>query len=276
MRRAPGPAVWALSLLALAFAWLGAYLERPTAAEDAFAARDPGGLRVLTWNIGGSAGDSGRPLDDAHLQHVADVLRELDPDVAVLQELQGTEQLERLRNLLGSEHWQARLPVESERSLAVLCKRGELSAQPVGARGRIVAARYQSRKLPAVELLALHSDAFSARRRNLVVGAAMRWLEGLSGPRLLLGDLNLDLDPERGRDVFSDNAYRDVESYNVIAGLLVDAGLGRGNTAEPDRRLDYIFYDPQAFKLIHCAPWKGQRVGDMDHDPLVADLGFRR
>jgi endonuclease/exonuclease/phosphatase family metal-dependent hydrolase len=88
----------------------------------------------------------------------------------------------------------------------------------------------------------------------------------------LAGDFNLDLDLDKRRDLFTDDEYRDVETYNYVANRLVDAARGRGSTAEPDRRLDYIFAEREAFLVIDSGPWKGHRSGQMDHDPVVADL----
>ncbi len=258
--------------------WLAAG-PASSAADDDFGARDPAGLRVVTWNVGGSAGEAGRPLADEHLEAVAETLRSLDPDLAVLQEVASEAQLDRLTERLGEEHWQARLVAGGDRCLAVLAKRGALATERIGVgrRGRAAYVRYHDRKKPPVTLLALHASAYSALHRNLSIGRALDALAGRTTENLLLvGDLNLDVDPSEGRDVFSDNAYRDVETYNVLSARLVDAGLGAGNTAEPDRRLDYVWYAEQAYGKRACRPWKGRRVGDMDHDPLVADLMFRR
>jgi endonuclease/exonuclease/phosphatase family metal-dependent hydrolase len=85
----------------------------------------------------------------------------------------------------------------------------------------------------------------------------------------LLGDLNLDLDKQR--DLSSNRVHLDVETYNYVGGLLQDAARGRGSTAEPDRRLDYVFVSPAA-TVEAAGPWKERRSGTMDHDPVGADL----
>jgi endonuclease/exonuclease/phosphatase family metal-dependent hydrolase len=85
--------------------------------------------------------------------------------------------------------------------------------------------------------------------------------------------LNLDLDLDKRRDLFTDAEHRDVESYNYVASRLFDVGMGRGSTAEPDRRLDYIFINAE-LGVTAAGAWKGRRVREMDHDPVVADLRF--
>lgn len=49
----------------------------------------------------------------------------------------------------------------------------------------------------------------------------------------------------------------------------------RGPTAEPDRRLDYIFSDA-SLAVIDAGLFKDLRAPGMDHDPLVGDLHFVR
>ncbi len=51
-------------------------------------------------------------------------------------------------------------------------------------------------------------------------------------------------------------------------------GLGRGTTAQPGRRLDYLFWSPEV-EVIAGGPWKGHRIGAKDHDPIVFDLGSK-
>jgi len=77
---------------------------------------------------------------------------------------------------------------------------------------------------------------------------------------------------DKRRDLLTDNEHLDVETYNYLAEHLADVTRGTGATAEPDRRLDYIFADAGRVKIIRAGPWKGRRVADMDHDPLLADL----
>ena len=91
----------------------------------------------------------------------------------------------------------------------------------------------------------------------------------------MLDDLNIDLDLDKRRDLFSSNEYLDVETYNYVATHLFDTAIGRGPTAEPDRRLDYIFSDAN-LAVIDAGPFKNHRAPEMDHDPLVGDLHFVR
>lgn len=265
-------------LLAAASLAFGVVHERLSPAPFRPAARSDELLRVVTWNVGSAleSGDGG--LADEHLELVARVLNDLDPDVCFLQELAGRFQLRRLQRALG-EGWVAVVsPERSTRRVAALARRGALEPFDASAAGpRALGVVYRREDRPPVALVGLHADAFSAAKRNAEIGAATDLLlaNGAARAHVLAGDLNLDLDIDKRRDLFTDDEYLDVETYNYVARGLVDLARGRGSTAEPDRRLDYLFADP-ALELRGAGPLAGRRLGGMDHDPLAADLVLPR
>ena len=55
--------------------------------------RNPNGLRVVTWNVGGAGGHDGRSLENQFLPHVANVLKRLDADTRELSMLRFYSQL---------------------------------------------------------------------------------------------------------------------------------------------------------------------------------------
>jgi endonuclease/exonuclease/phosphatase family metal-dependent hydrolase len=270
-----------LALAAAALVW-GHRGATPGAAAFAAGPRPEGTLRVVTWNVGGALQAGGAPLRDDWLEPIAAALRELDPDLVLLQEVARPEQLARLRRELG-RGWRALLDEGSGRRVALLARDARLAplpgAAPSAAQGRALAALVSRADGAELAVVVVHADAFSARARNALLGGAVETLRAATFParrdsrrlRLLGGDLNLDLDLDKRRDLFSDDAHLDVESYNAVASALEDAARGRGATAEPDRRLDYLFVD-SAFRILAAGPWPGRRVGSMDHDPVVADL----
>ncbi len=125
-----------------------------------------------------------------------------------------------------------------------------------------------------LDVVVLHADAFSSRRRNRLLGVAADTLHERARGRytILGGDFNLEVDPDRRRDLLSDDAYRDLESFHYAARGMLDAGLGAGPTAEPARRIDYLLVGKAGFRVVRAGVWPGRRVGAMDHDPLIADL----
>lgn len=275
MRRELGAEVFlwlaAALFLALGFGW-----HEGGARPYELKPREPGDLRLVTWNVGAGAGSWGRPMADEHLEHVAAVIGALEPDLVLLQELDHGAQLLRLRNALGPD-WYLASQHLAGRSLGVLARGGELERFSVeGSGGSALGVAYRpapSRGLLPLAVVVVHADASSSEKRNGQIGTATRALFARDEPgRILAGDLNLDVDLGKRRDLFTDDEYRDVETYNWLAGRLTDAGLFGGSTAEPDRRLDYVFVEGKRLEVLGAGPWKGRRAGRMDHDPVVADL----
>ena len=228
-----------------------------------------GALRVVTWNVGGAEGGRPRGFFDRDLEHVAGVLTSLEADLIVLQEMGSASQGARLASRLGSGYALAQAG-----GVALLARGATIEGQDSvsGARRALLAQlRWRGRDLA---LAGVHASAFDARIRNREVGRATEaLLERGAHLHLLVGDLNLDVDLDKKRDLFSNEVQRDVETYNYVARQLRDAARGRGSTAEPDRRLDYVFVSPSA-RVLGAGPWKGQRAPGMDHDPVVADLAL--
>lgn len=262
--------LYGLAVLGFALATLG--LEPATAFEPG--PRVPGTYRVVTWNVGGAGPNGPVGFQDEAIESVAATLRALDPDLVVLQEVADREQLRRLERALEDERgdWDAKLARRGGGGRVAALGRGDLDRMSLDLEGRALGVVHAS-PLGDVQVVGLHADAFDADARNREVGAAFEALRSrpATGPRILCGDFNLDLDLDKRRDLFSNDGYRDVETYNWVASSFGDAARGTGSTAEPDRRLDYVFVDP-SLAVLAAGPWKGRRAGAMDHDPVVCDL----
>lgn len=256
--------LWALAALFLVVA---SGLRLPL-AEFEPPARATGVLRVVTWNVGGAREGEPHGLLAEHLETVAGTLRALAPDLAFLQEAGDERRLEDLVARLGPD-WSL---TRGRGGVVALATRGELErwstplARSLGARYRLGGR--------TLAVAALHASAFSARERNREVGPTLEaLLDQRADAHVLAGDLNLDLDLDKRGDLFSNDQPLDVETYNHVAEQLADAARGRGATAEPDRRLDYVFVTP-GVPVLAAGPWRGRRTGTMDHDPVVVDLAW--
>ena len=264
-----------LYLLAAALFGFGFGTAAPTTPAFSPSKKAAAGLRVMTWNVGGSAdgGEWGTPLLDAHIDHVVQVLNEIDPDLCFLQEVRSLRQARQIQEELG-DAWSLEF-AKSEygrRVIALVQHGGTVSRSPEGLPDDALAFTYIPSTGTPLFAACLHADVSSAQKRNAEIGAVVDCLNKQTLPALLVGDLNIDLDIDKRRDLFTDNEYLDVETYNFIATRLRDVGRGTGSTAEPDRRLDYIFVEEQAFELRSAGPLKNRRLNNMDHDPVVADL----
>ncbi len=272
MRRGIGGELILLGL-ALGFLWYGYGTSSGESAGFELYAPDEGVVRVVSWNVGVSVTDGGVALPPEAEAHVVSALGALAPTVVVLQELRDLDQLERLLDALGDE-WRGVLGASYEgRRVAVLAPARALRALR-GSAGDGSSLGFRLRLADELRLtgVAIHADALSSRLRNQQVGQAVELVENVDGPVLLAGDLNIDLDLDKRRDLFSDDQYLDVETYNYLAERFVDATLGTGSTAEPDRRLDYVFVSGGWCEVVAAGPWRRQRAPGMDHDPVVADL----
>jgi len=275
MRRADRWLEVALFFAAGALLWLG--FGAPEWRRDVFepGQRAPLSLRLVTWNVGGSGSDGLGPLRDDNLAGIGASLRQLAPDVIALQEVASEAQLRELARAAGTRKATYLLAPGGGRRVAVLARGGQLRRLPLSVDGpRAMGFEFEGEDGRRLRGVVLHADAFSAEDRNRLVGEATETLQRAGGdlPSVLLGDLNLDLDLGKRRDLFTDNEHLDVETYNFVATRLADGALGTGPTAEPDRRLDYVFVSREELVVEHAGVWRGRRLGDMDHDPVVVDV----
>lgn len=259
--------------LVAALAFFGARALDPARASAARRApaewplaRDAGSVRIVTWNVGGSRNGAPHPFEAGDLEAVAATLRALDPDLVLLQEFHYPRDFEALRARFDvGAGW-----VRAAGDVVILARRGAFVGG--SSKGNLALAEWQLDG-SSFAVAALHASAWSARARRNEIGRATELLLAIGADHHLLGgDLNLDID--RRGDLLSNDPQRDAEIYNWVAERLVDAGAGSGPTAEPDRRLDYLFVS-NALERLAARPWKGRRHGTMDHDPLVVDLRIR-
>ncbi len=229
-------------------------------------------LRVVTWNVGVArdfeSGDDGvapSGTRDLARRRILETLVALQPDLCVLQETS-----ERQAEEIAAAFDKARLVFSAPGRVAIVAIDGRIQSLDSGSLVNLV---YRRRGAPRVRVVGIHADAWSAEERNREIGEAIEELEeGRADVRILAGDLNLDVDVEGGQDLFTEDEYLDVQPYSYVAERLVDAAAGTGPTAEPDRRLDYIFV--RGAEVRDAGVWRGRRVGAMDHHPVVVDLLF--
>ncbi|MFT5289625.1 MAG: endonuclease/exonuclease/phosphatase family metal-dependent hydrolase [Planctomycetota bacterium] len=287
MRNGRGFELGLLLLAALLLA-LGADWATPGDSLD-LSDREPSSLRAVTWNVGQELRQGAAGLRGDQVEHVVERLKQLDADVILLQELSDREQGRQIQAGLGSE-WISEISGSSGgRRLAILVRNADIEVKARRLRSESGTAmlalvdmyRRNGETIPLV-ISCVHAGAFSPEDRNELLGVTRSLMDRHAETRLRLlgGDLNIDLDPDARRDLFSDDARLDVQTYNFLlqagSGLpgLVDVTSETGPTAEPDRRLDYFFASPELAEGAKAAVWRGQRAGGMDHDPVFVELRY--
>jgi endonuclease/exonuclease/phosphatase family metal-dependent hydrolase len=258
------------ALPALAALTAGAiYLINRTIGGYVQQAREKRSFRIMTWNIGKLYLRWDSRAADADLAHVAEVIREVNPQVVALQELRGPTQLGRLASALGPE-WRAKVPRDSYDRRAGLLVRVPAEFLDLNtstgrtAQGALLTLR------DGVEVLvaSVHLDAFDPRRRRLQAEEVLAGARRLGDGHLFLaGDFNFD--PSVAARGSSDQRL-----YSFLTSELKDAARHAGGTTVISRRLDYVFYRSTRVRQVSSQVLRDRRINIMDHDPVVVEFYF--
>lgn len=259
---------WLASLVVVtAVAVLGTYLINRHLG-DPLSGQTPHSLRILTWNLGKvyQAKWDSRASDD-DLDHVAEVIRAVNPHVVALQELHGPRQLGRLAALLG-RGWRAKVSEDAyDRRAGLLVRLEARFVSLPTSSGRIAQGAVITAPGGGVfSVASVHLDAFDADRRLLQAEEVLAGLRRLVPTDLLLvGDFNFD-----PAVVAQDSV--DHQLYHFLTRELSDAGRSAGATSVISQRLDYVFYRSARVQRSSAEVLRGKRIGIMDHDPLLVEL----
>ncbi|HZS45876.1 MAG TPA: endonuclease/exonuclease/phosphatase family protein [Blastocatellia bacterium] len=260
---------------------LGTYYFDPGVDRSIVGQRSKPGvkLKVMTWNIGYADLEEDNRAHNKDIPNIAQVIVDNDPDVIGLQEITGEPQLQMLLRHLNGKYRGAVAPLgDDDRTVAVLVKNQSASFETIKTEtGRTaIAAHFQlSDDRPPVTFISVHADTYNSKKRRVFVGDIVDWARSkLNTDRVFIaGDFNLEIDPDKPEDLYTDNAKNDSESYNYLLKYFRDLGKDAGYTAVNNRRIDYIF-GPS----VDVAGVQESRVvseaamGKMDHRPLVVDL----
>ena len=231
-------------------------------------------LRVVTWNVGRlySPRHNNR-LDDDDVPRVARVLDELDPDVALLQELVDARQLDAIATQLS----RTRAPVvgamaEScayDRRAAVVVKRERaprFEERSLGSTNRnTMLASFELDGGERAAAISAHFDVFSPERRAEQAHELAALAEARQ-ERVVVAGGDFNLDPAWAAGTAN---ARDVETFTRLTRTFADAGREAGATLIGLLRVDHLLVRGAQRWLARVSP---RRLPLGDHHPLVLDV----
>lgn len=231
-------------------------------------------LRVVTWNVGRLYSPThNNRLDDADVPRVAQVLGELDPDVALLQELVGVAQLDAIVTRLSA----ARAPFAGamahqcayDRRAAVLVRadrRPDFEEHSLGeTRRHTVLASFDLGAGARGAAFSAHLDVFGPERRADQAARLAELAEARAEPLVVAGG-DFNLDPKWAAGV---GHARDLATWQRLTRTLVDAGRDAGATLVGLLRVDHLLVRGGHRHLARVSP---RRLPLGDHAPLVLDV----
>jgi endonuclease/exonuclease/phosphatase family metal-dependent hydrolase len=231
-------------------------------------------LRVVTWNVGRLYSPThNNRLDDADVPRVARVLDELDPDVALLQEIVDVRQLDEIVTRLS----RSRAPVAGamaercayDRRAAVLVRRDHAPAFEecsLGSTNRnAMVATFDAGDGRRAAAISAHFDVFNPERRAEQAHELAQMAENRDEAMVFAGgDFNLDPAWAAGT-----GAAVDVATFTRLTRTLADAGREGGATLIGLWRVDHLLVRGAQRWLARVSP---RRLPLGDHHPLVLDV----
>jgi endonuclease/exonuclease/phosphatase family metal-dependent hydrolase len=199
------------------------------------------------------------------------VLYELDPDVILMQELTGEEQLAALLARLPGYAGEVASECKYDRHVGALVRERlapefEQTCLHGTGRGVVVATFAVNGHRGAA--LPLHFDVFNPPRRRLQAEDTLALAR--ERPEALVvagGDLNLD--PTLAARV---GGHIDAGSFDLLVREMSDGGHRHEPTLMGLLRVDHVFARGPSIRALRTRVSPGRRLPMGDHDPLVCDL----
>jgi endonuclease/exonuclease/phosphatase family metal-dependent hydrolase len=229
-------------------------------------------LRVVSWNVGRLyTPTNNNRLDSADVPQVAATLHELDPDLALLQELVDQDQLRALESRLPGFNGRLAERCRYDRKVAVLARERleptfeQHVLEPTG-RGLVAVGFSVGRSRGVAH--PVHFDVFNQRRRRQQAEALSQLLDARSDALVIAGgDFNLDPDwaARLGNRL-------DSGTFAMLAERFPTAPLTPEPTLLGLLRVDHLLVRGALMRCCHLRVSPGRRLPLGDHDPLIADV----
>ena len=239
-------------------------------------------LTLMTYNIRVGAGREKLLMPVKYLnssgeklEKIASAIKSVDPDIISLQEVKGSAQAKSLADALGFNyayvsHGDSRL----EWGLAVL--------------SRFTITEYQQEvihhddKKPRVALVStidLPDSSIAVVNVHYALGdydkqvkETMKILGNISGPTLLMGDLNL-IDPEEG---LAPMRAELIDTCEAVDSKGSREAKQRGTFRFGSKRIDYIFVDPEYFTVLDVGLTAKEHRKASDHLAYFACVTLKK
>ncbi|MEC9073542.1 MAG: endonuclease/exonuclease/phosphatase family protein [Myxococcota bacterium] len=227
-------------------------------------------VRVLSWNVGTSK-TTDSSLDNDHIPIVVETIAMAGADVVLLQEVGSQHQSEKIRQGLADKdvHYTAVTiktdPDVADRLLVTLFKGGQGEARSWHtSEGMGVLA------VPAggMWVLNVQGPPRFAPARNRFFREASTWAAEHTGPVIFGGDYNLDPDGKQFALWFTWPAL-DRSTFRLLRNAFPIGTTAKITTAQ-ERAFDHI--RARFARLVSEQHLTGHREGNMDHDPVMADI----
>lgn len=249
-------------------------------SHNVLAQKDPNLIKILSYNIyhGENPNQSGK----SNLDDIANLIIQVQPEVIALQEIDSmtvrTDTLFGTRVNLINElikrtgyrgyFGKAMNYDEGAYGVGLLVKKGsgyktQNLPSPAGGEPRVAAwVKAELKSLKEFNFASTHFSHDSNINRLAQLKELISYADTLSLPTFIAGDLNFD--PES-------------EEYKSIPTKWKDAGMVAGDTTptyagETGKRIDYIWYDSEAFELVE---YKVLNLPHSDHFPVLVTLRIK-
>jgi endonuclease/exonuclease/phosphatase family metal-dependent hydrolase len=228
-------------------------------------------LRVMSWNVGRIYSPTGNNrLADGHVARVARTIRELLPDVVLLQELASTRQLHDLLDRLSEYSGAIAEDCRYDRHVATLARtslRASFEQHCLEPTGRgLVAVTFDTEDGRGAAF-SVHLDVHAPERKRTQVEAIL----ALATPRpesfvVVGGDFNFDpIWAPRLR------MHVDVATFALFDDGFEDTGRDGGPTLLGLLRVDHLLVRRPALRRLSMHVPRRRRLPLGDHAPIVLD-----
>ena len=234
-------------------------------------------FRIATWNVGYFSAVKNKNVRDVDLNTITEIIRTLNADVIILQELGSMEHPKKILQGLGKE-W-SEYSVETGHGtqvLSIITKSRISSSEEFICGGRkIMTLSLMSRNGKSIYIAGVHSPHPARGKNNTVENircALSHAINRSEQVRIVAGDLNYNFDPQD----------KDGLLYQEIMESFGDSTIGLGETYYAHTRIDHVFHYPKNLRLVEkrsglvdLSPRFAKVPGFRDHRPIVVtyDLG---